>query len=352
MLLVDSGGQGYSREQILQVFEIYKKIGYSAVGMSTPDIRVGNDFWKLARDNDIPVVHVDITSHGWEKPYIIREVDGVKVGIVSFGSVPEGNDNFELRMKRYSAYSEARKKSDILVLLDQAQVVDAEWIKRNASRLGAPDIVIGGASRMNMVNPEMVGKSMICPTGNQGKTLGLVKIEYVQGQDPKLEFSRVTMSEDIEQDEEIVKMLEQYKAQQMAMMASASRPAASPVPANANYVSSEGCKACHSKEYDSWAKSKHAQALQTLVKESKVIPECLECHSDMFRMTRQLSIAENKPAGVECVSCHARVIPHTTGFKKTGPTQAERDACMTCHVKEHSPDFDLEKYWKKVDHKD
>jgi hypothetical protein len=45
------------------------------------------------------------------------------------------------------------------------------------------------------------------------------------------------------------------------------------------------------------------------------------------------------------------VLPHGAGYVKKGPTQADKDACLVCHTKERSANFNLETYWEKVKHK-
>jgi hypothetical protein len=188
------------------------------------------------------------------------------------------------------------------------------------------------------------------------------------------------MDEKYEPDPEITKFVEDYKEQQRQklnkMIASTDPSAGVPsagspqvtTPLGSNqqanvtpvsqhitndspYYSSDSCKVCHESEYAAWQKDKHSQALQVLIKESKVIPECLPCHSEMFRKTNRLTISSNASVGVECASCHLSVIPHGTEYKKKGPTEQDRNACLACHTKERSPDFQMEPYWEKAKHK-
>jgi hypothetical protein len=347
------------------MMELYRKIGYSAVGLGLAESRLGDELLNQAKANDIPVLQVDTESHDYEVPYLIKNVGGVKVGVVSFGCVPPGRDEFDLLKKRFAAYSEARRKSDILVLLDQAMVATDEWLERNGKRFGAPDIVIGGTYQLYLAEPKMVGKTMICPTSVQGTSMGVVKIEVLPGQDPKLVYERAVMDDNITPDPNVTKYVEAYKEKQRQAVAQVTHPDVAGSNGNKNgavmsvvshqpssaYNDSGKCKSCHSSQFISWQKDKHSKALQTLIKESKVIPECLQCHSEMYRETNRLELDANVPTGVECASCHASVLPHGADIRKKGPTQQDRDACLTCHTKERSPDFNLETYWEKAKHK-
>ncbi len=132
------------------------------------------------------------------------------------------------------------------------------------------------------------------------------------------------------------------------------------------YIGSEGCKACHLKEYKSWAKTKLATAIEVLrpgvAKEIKIKvgldpsrdysgePKCLKCHTTGYgEKGGFISVAKTPDlAGVGCEMCHGpgekyAEIMRKRGreyereeLKKVGLNTDFRGVCLKCH-NEDSP---------------
>ena len=386
-MIVESGNIVNSPDKLDIVTSIYATLGYDAIGIGQSDLRVGEEYFKKIAEKKLAIVDVHTEKRGSSVPYIIKNVNGVKVGIISFGAMlsePKDVNEFDLKKARFSAYKKAREASDVLILLDQANVVTKEWLESNAQRLGAPDIVVGGMQNMGLPQEEVVGKTRIVPTSLQGKTVGVVDIEVTPGQDLKMVVRKLPLEPSIEEDQETVKLVKASSgASQGAHIITqaeadanksniqnsdhtlTSAPAHSPVPAgneappvviNTNnvvspYYSPHLCKTCHSKEFDDWKVSKHARAVKTLVDEKKVQEECLLCHSEMFRQNKSVVIPSDGIAGVECATCHASAIPH--GMERhgnTNKTKVDPKMCLSCHNIEHSPNYDEKTYFPKVMH--
>ncbi len=65
-----------------------------------------------------------------------------------------------------------------------------------------------------------------------------------------------------------------------------------------SYVGENNCKMCHKLQYDSWSKTKHAQAWAALKPAEQAKPECAECH--ITGKTKSDSLLVN----VGCEACH------------------------------------------------
>lgn len=323
-------------------------MGYTAVGVGPIDLRISDDYFRIMTERKLPIVHVDGTDRDGVKPYIIKEIDGVKVGIVSFGAAAANQSSTIAALKdRYRFFSEARRKSDILILLDQANLASDAWLAQNAKRLGSPDIVVGGSSRSYLGQPRQIGQTMVVPTSTQGTYVGRVDVD-LDGKEKKLTFSRTAIDPTIEDDPEVLKIVNGYNERQRQALShqSSSQSARSRQP----YFQHTSCKSCHSKEYEQWKSTRHAMALNMLVKEGKAMPECLPCHSEMYRRTNRVVLSPTDPSGVECASCHLNVLPHGAGFKKKGDTRALQARCAECHTAEHSPSFRMPEYYDAVKH--
>ena len=120
---------------------------------------------------------------------------------------------------------------------------------------------------------------------------------------------------------------------------------------------------------ESLEKSRHAHAFATLKKEGKHFdPECLECHvvglkpwqppedtDPQFKKWEGLVgflSPELTPhmMNVQCENCHGprgRICwTRIRSFRFPTP-----ETCVSCHHGSHSPLFDFEKYWPKIQHK-
>lgn len=118
------------------------------------------------------------------------------------------------------------------------------------------------------------------------------------------------------------------------------------------YVGSSTCGMCHKKVYDHWRKTKHGAAYNTLVMNGyQYDPECVKCHTTGYgHVSGFLNYEENRDLiNVGCESCHGAGSEHVKDVNKKlyGSTE---NTCDVCHDSEHSPKFQFNEYWKKIEH--
>lgn len=331
------------------------------------DLRMGGDeFFKKASDAKLPVVDASPQRGEGTVPYIIKNVAGVRVGIVSFGApaLDMGRDQYELRKSMYGAYKEARDNSDVLILLDQANMATDEWLSRNGPRLGAPDIVIGGIARVGISGVQNVGKTCVVPTFMMGKTIGAIDLEVTRGEPLKLTARRIEMDASVPEDQAVAKRVNDALSAltgQPGSVVSAGNPAGDGGPVTTvKSVSSQIsayyppllCKNCHEAEYVDWEASKHAAAIKTLLDANRAVPECLTCHSEMFRRAQRVVMPRDGIGGVECATCHYDVLPHGVERSAVKSTvSVDRSLCLACHTTDRSPKYDENTYFQMVSHK-
>jgi nitrate/TMAO reductase-like tetraheme cytochrome c subunit len=125
------------------------------------------------------------------------------------------------------------------------------------------------------------------------------------------------------------------------------------IDAYGDYVGALKCKKCHERDgvYQSWSKSSHARAWESLDDEARENETCISCHSTGKTVLGELL------SGVQCEACHGPGKDH----KKLMLTGSEKEAkdrgisfvgeitCLNCHneniPKEFRPEepFDFEK---------
>jgi hypothetical protein len=118
------------------------------------------------------------------------------------------------------------------------------------------------------------------------------------------------------------------------------------------FVGSEACRSCHTKEFEAWEKTLHADAYRTLQKTGNDRdPECVGCHVVGLNHESGFSAVEKTPsmASVGCESCHGPASTHLADPYASYKSEGEK-ACRTCHNSSHSPKFSFAEYWEKIKH--
>jgi len=360
-VIVESGNIVDLANKLDGATSILKRLNYDAIGIGDTDMRVApEEFFTASAKNGLTVIDSSLDARKSTVPYVIKIVDGVRVGIVSFGwQPPLGNrDEYTLRKALYSAYREVRGKSDILIVLNQSKLIDRDWIERNGARLGAPDIVVGGIARSGISVDEVVGKTHIVPTSVQGKHLGVVDIEVLPGGELTISVKKTEVAGSVVPDKAVEELVKKVPGSRGFVGQQDFPKEPTPVPdprvgsgTGKPYYPPTLCRACHLKEYQDWAGSKHARAIETLVAANRAVPECLPCHSEMYRRLQRFTTSTEKVGGVECASCHIDSLPHGMERKNT-TTRAKVDPtmCLTCHTKDRSPDYNQGSYFPKITH--
>lgn len=124
---------------------------------------------------------------------------------------------------------------------------------------------------------------------------------------------------------------------------------------NSPFAGASQCKSCHVKAWDSWNKSSHSHALETLKKQRKnEDSECISCHVLGWETKGGFANEKESPhfAGVQCETCHGAGKKHTTNpMEAKLPTpKPSANFCTSCHHTPHSPSFKFDEYWNKIKH--
>jgi hypothetical protein len=136
----------------------------------------------------------------------------------------------------------------------------------------------------------------------------------------------------------------------------------------ASFVGNGECASCHVQEQAFWETTKHAHAVETLEKRNKLFDQsCIGCHvvgyekpggSVIGKLHYEAELGdrtiEKNLEDVGCENCHGPGSKHIQSpLDASGtpqhidPTPGE-DACMQCHVPEHSPKFNFDAYLKDI----
>ncbi|MFA5330084.1 MAG: multiheme c-type cytochrome [Prolixibacteraceae bacterium] len=136
---------------------------------------------------------------------------------------------------------------------------------------------------------------------------------------------------------------------------------------NFKYVGAAKCKMCHNKaekgeQYNKWASSVHAKAMQSLKGADATNPKCIKCHSTAASVDQGLIAGITVAEGVSCESCHgpgsaykvATVMKDMKASMAKGLIMPDEKVCKKCH-NEESPNykgFNYKEYVAKIAHAD
>jgi len=211
---------------------------------------------------------------------------------------------------------------------------------------------------------------LVISGGRIGKYVGKIRASFDgAGQKPRLAFSSIPITEDINQYQPLVELYKNY--QQLVKDANlVEKYPRFTLPDNLEYVGSKYCKLCHDYEYEKWMTSKqvvipglqkqaspdsrHAGAFATLEKVgSEYDPECIICHVIGLQYESGYVSPTKTPEmkNVGCENCHG---PGSEHVKSLGAieTSGPISTCSDCHTAEHSGEYasNQKQYFEKIIH--
>ncbi len=201
------------------------------------------------------------------------------------------------------------------------------------------------------IPPKQVGQTRLVFAGNDAKFVGIAHLsDGAPYAIARVEYTRLT--EDFKDDEQLLAIKLAYLARVEAENLLAMVPRR-PTPNGSGFAGSRACMPCHAEDYRIWQRTAHAKAMQTLIDEKHdKDPECVVCHVVGLEYEGGFRSLEETPAlkDVGCESCHGPAKLHAQDPETHRLGKAGAQSCMTCHVPAHSPGFDFETYWKKIEH--
>lgn len=333
------------------IAEAYKKIGIDALNVGELDLSFNANY--LLEKNKrlgLPFVSSNMVYRDGERsvfsPYIIKEVNGVKVAI--FGLLPANavHDGDILILPPVDAAKTILKrlkgKADLVVLLSNLGQQEDEKLV-----LAVPgiDLIVGGRTRAHLQFPVRVGNTTILQTAGQGKHIGKLDINLTE----KTFVNNLNAMDDrVPHDEEIGGMVKRYKDAVVSLHSKRSQPAPQETSLK-SYIGEAACAVCHPSQSSFWKGTRHATAYETLVKKnSHMDMECVRCHTTGYGIAGGFTLGIMKPdlANVQCEACHGPGGRH----KGRGDIRRMMDAsvCAGCHDPERDPKFNFNLYIEKV----
>jgi 5'-nucleotidase len=165
----------------------------------------------------------ELFKKGVLKPYIIRDIQGIRIGIFGiFGKDAAEVSPFARPMKFRDPIETSR---EMLKTLKEKEKV--HWViclshgglrknkslsedERLAKEVPGIDLIVGGHSHTKLKNPLMVNQTMIVQAGGHGEYVGVLDLAYENGKIKLKGYKSVEIDDSIQADEKIQKRVESY----------------------------------------------------------------------------------------------------------------------------------------------
>jgi predicted CXXCH cytochrome family protein len=307
----------------------------------------------------------DASGNAPFEPYLIKEFDGLRVGVIGLVSHKE-HAGVKGRQSPYRVLDPVEtagtlvkklgNSCDIIVALTSLGLEDDRRLARSVEGI---DVILGGLSKKVMYQAEVEGETIILQAGSRGMRMGTLEIEISPGKGGSwvlrkaavgdeaktYAWSPVSLSKGIKDHPGITARLEEYR--DVLKEEEIARKVSPPPGSSSRYAGAEQCRTCHPREGKQWDATSHARAFKTLLKKGQDgNPDCLGCHVTAFRENGGYRPGSEDPdlAAVQCEACHGAGRSH----KSRGMIDLRVPVaiCRGCHNTENSPTFRYEEYLK------
>jgi len=191
---------------------------YRAINLGNWDLYSSSSFVEKAcsNNNTIPLISANVTSlkaqESCIQKYIIREINGIKIGIT--GIIPQ-QSSFRPPDKRFPIIDPAAalndiipdldKNSDFIVLLSQLPAIATQEMVKNF-----PDIDLALCADSIPTDLESLSTHRVMTIVGQGKQIGVVSIEKDQQNTTIKESRTILLGNNIDSDPAIQNLISDY----------------------------------------------------------------------------------------------------------------------------------------------
>ncbi len=184
------------------MMKLMKEIGYDATVVGNHDFDWGQGaLGKMIDTAGFPVLGANIIKNegglmNGVKPYIIKDVDGVKVGIIGVTSPKTAGDtaaentvglSFDDPAKIIKKHLPEMKKqgAEMLVVISHCGDKLDEGIAKAVPEI---DVIVGAHSHQTLNPPRKVGDTLILQSGSGARNLGQLDIQFDKSTDKIVDF--------------------------------------------------------------------------------------------------------------------------------------------------------------------
>lgn len=171
------------------VIELMNLMRFDAETVGNHEFDFGQEVLKKRiSEAAFPVLGANVDGIGSLKPYVIKDVGGIKVAIVGVvtDDTPISTHPRNVTGLKFSAPDETlarlvpelHKKADVVIALTHVGFPEDQQL---AKKIPGIDLVVGGHSHTRVENPPRIGTTVVTQAWEHGKALGVVDITVDRG---------------------------------------------------------------------------------------------------------------------------------------------------------------------------
>lgn len=236
-LLLDAGDAFHGQPVVTisrgeSMAKIMDLVGYTAMTAGNHDFNYGYErLLELDKMTAFPVLGANVKKSddtGLLTPYIIQEVDGIKVGIFGLATPEttykthpknvEGLTFGDPVAEAKAVVAELEEKTDVIILLAHLGLDEAseDTSKKIAEEVTGIDVIVDGHSHDALMDGLVVGDTLIASAGEYSKYIGKVELSFAEGQlvEKKAHLLDFKAVEELEEDQAVVGLIASIKEEQ------------------------------------------------------------------------------------------------------------------------------------------
>lgn len=344
--------------------QAYNLMGYDAFTPGELDLSSGwETLLQLSQQGKFPFLAANLLDPTTGKPafqaHQIKESRGIKIGLIGLLSnrlhldnLPGEKGKFFLEDPIKTAKNlvpQLKKRCQVLVVLGHMELDEQIHL---AQEVPGIHFILSGHVSHYQREPIRLKDTWIFNAGARGEHLGQVDL-FVENGKLQSRFHLIPLAQNFSDHQEVQEMVNRYKTEWQSLvqrLTQASRQTATdpsvregPQPL---FMGEAHCSPCHQAQHQSWLRTDHARAFQTLAQKNRASdPACLSCHTTAFGSLRNSGAnLEN----VQCEACHGPGEGHPE--KRENLWKISLEHCLPCHNKANSPHFEFLIYLQRVQH--
>lgn len=362
LLLISAGGlfsPHPGNDQIKHGFIIsgMAQLDYDAIGVQWSDLVHGSD---LLTDSGMPFAAGnwrDNTFSTEQNParadkrlYFSQWLDPLTSPYLTTPALSPINEDVDALLQGFKS----AKAAGQLTVLATTLTLDAAQQQFDLSNI---DILIIEAAYEVFAEPKQLGNTLILQPGSRGQRLGLLTLDIDDnGSTVDWQHRVIELPDSVASAPQLDSWYADYNEalRQDYLQRVAQRKALKSE--QSPYLGEQVCAGCHQSQHEVWSQSEHAKAFADLEEVGKAFDgHCVGCHSVGFLQPGGYLDQDLTPqlSSVQCENCHGGGREHVANAGAVSTPNHDwpkEQVCAQCHVREHSPTFDLNSYWPKIEH--
>lgn len=180
------------------IVPIVNQVGYDVMVPGNHEFDFGSaNLDAIAAQLNYPVIAANVYKEGKQafKPYIVKDVDGVKVGVFGmstpetvFKTHPENVKGYEFRDIVQTAEETVKtlketEKVDVIIMVSHLGLDEGNQTSdKVAQAVDGIDVIVDGHSHTKLPEGRLVGETLIVSTGDKFQNIGQVQLTITDGQ--------------------------------------------------------------------------------------------------------------------------------------------------------------------------